>query len=104
MDRRPDPYVRRAVIECVDSLRPSVGVAVAEPQLGPVQRLVESACDVTGVEQSEPDAGLRGGVDQRGTHEVGIVVGSATGLVVHVVELTDGSDAGQCHLCIRRSG
>ena len=48
--------------------------APAEPQLRVVQRLVDSACHITGIEQRDPQPGILGGRDQRLPHRVRIVV------------------------------
>ena len=94
--------------EVLDPLGPAADVAVAEAKLRPGQRLVpggvEPAGQVAGVQQRQPDAGVRGGLAQRLRHRVLVGVPDAARRVVQVVELADRGDAGQGHLGVRRTG
>ena len=102
VDRGADPRAG-PVGERVDALRPGVGVAVGEAPLDLVGRRADPAVQVARVEQRDPDARLRGGVDQRLAHLVRVVVGLTAGAVVQVVELADRGDPGQRHLGERRA-
>ena len=88
--------------------RPPRSVAVTEPDPRAGQRqhpgLVESAGQVTGVEQGDPQARLGGRLDQGAPHRVRVGVGRPVRLVVHVVELAHAGDPGQHHLGVHGAG
>ncbi len=64
--RRADADVAAGRGEGVHPLCPAVGVAVAESSLRPGERgAVDPGAQVAGVQQGDPDAGLRGGGHQR---------------------------------------
>ena len=77
-------------------------------RLDVVQRQVagalESAGEVAGVEQGQPDAGVGGGLDQRLRHRVRVGVRPPPARVVQVVELADAGDPGQRHLGVGGPG
>ena len=68
---------------------PGVGVVVAEPALGALERGVDAARQVGRVEQGDPQAGVAGGRAQGLGHDVRVVVRGAVRAVVQVVELAD---------------
>ncbi len=90
--------------QLVDPRRPAARVAVAVAHLHALRLLAEAAGEVAGVEQGDPDAGVARGTHQGEAHLVGLVVRRAVGLVVQVVELAHGGDAGREHLAVRRPG
>ncbi len=94
---RPGPERRRGGAPSRSAQ--AVRVPVAEPALHPVQRQVaggaQPAGEIAGVEQGEPDPGLRGGLDERVAHRVGVGVRAAARGVVQVVELPHAGVAGQ---------
>ena len=47
----------------------------------------QSARQIAGIEQGQPDAGLRSGLDQRLTHGIGIGVRATVLIMVQIVEL-----------------
>ena len=49
----------------------------------------QSARQIAGIEQGQPDAGLRSGLDQRLTHGIGIGVRATVLIMVQIVELPD---------------
>ncbi len=83
---------------------PRVHGAVAETQLMLAQLDTETACEIAGVEQGQPDARVRGGGRERGAHGGGIGVGHAARRVVQIVELADAGVAGQHHLRVDGAG
>ena len=70
----------------------------------PCGGLAEPAREVAGVEQRDPDPGLRGRRDQRVRHRVRVGVRRPVGLVVQVVELPHAGDPGRDHLAVGRPG
>ena len=105
--RHPDPHPLSGT-EILGPLRPGVGVVVGEPLLHLVERQVtvgaQTAGEVAGVQQGQPDAGVGRGLDQRMAHRVGVGVAPASAIVVQVVELPDRGVAGQDHLGVHRPG
>ena len=89
-----------------DPVGPGVARPVGEPPLHVLERAVaaavQSAGQVAGVEQGQPDAGGARGRPQRLAHRVGVGVGVAARRVVQVVELADRADPGQRHLGVGR--
>jgi hypothetical protein len=79
-------------------------VAVVESLLDAVGSLFETRGQVAGIEQADPQTDIASRRDERLAHRVGVLVRRAIRLVVQVVELTDGIDAGEPHLGIRREG
>ena len=109
VERRADEYAAVARRRCCSASTRSaqrVDRAVAEPLLRPVASGAPSdaGAEIAGVEQGEPDAGVRGRVDQGLAHRVRVGVRPAAGVVVQVVELADRGDAGQRHLGVHRRG
>ena len=80
-------------------VQPGADRAVAEPLLDRVRRRVavpgQTAGEVAGVEQGDPDPGLARGREQRVAHGVRVGVGTAGRRVVQVVELADDRVPGQ---------
>ncbi len=93
MQRRADQDGRRSadlLPQCLDTLRPPVTGAVAEPLLGAGQRCaVRPGTQIAGVEQGEADTGVGGAVDHGVSHGIRVGVVGAAGIVVYVVELAD---------------
>ena len=89
----------------LDALGPPVPGAVAEPQLRACQRRpVGPGTQIAGVEQRESDACGGGAVDHGVSHRIGLGVGGAAGIVVHIVELADRGDARERHLGVHGPG
>jgi hypothetical protein len=95
-------------VQCLGPGRPPPSVAVAEPDLRAGQRQhpgrVESAGQVTGIEQGDPQARLGGRMDQGAPHRVRVGVGHPVRLVVYVVELAHAGNPGQRHLGVHGAG
>ena len=86
-------------------VRPGLGVAVREAQLRmPRGRLHQRRLQVARIDQGDSQAGVRRRGEQRLAHRVRILVAATTTVVVEVVELADGGDAGQRHLRVGRPG
>ena len=103
VDRGGHPEVV-VVLHHADPVRPALRVLVVEPPLHPLQRHVDAAAQVAGVEQREPDAGGAGGLAQRLSHRVRVAVPGAAGAVVQVVELPHAGDPGERHLGVHGGG
>ena len=90
------------VVEEADPSLPAINVTVAEAGLYRIQRKMagcgQPAGQIAGIEQGEPDAGLRSGLDQRLTHGIGIGVPAAVQIVVQIVELPHDGVSGLRHL------
>src|SRR3954471_14704808 len=84
--RHPEPLV---VAHHADAVGPALGVLVVEPALDTLERHVDAAAQVAGVEQGEPDAGGPARLAQRLPHRVGVAVAGPARTVVQVVELPD---------------
>src|SRR5699024_7531923 len=82
---------------------PRIGVAVAEPQLHTLWRLIESRGQIAGVQQADPDAGVTRGGDQRFFHGMWFGIRCAVWAVVHIVELPDAAGAGQGQCAVGRA-
>ncbi len=103
VDRRADAGMCRRG-QPVHALGPVGRGSVGEPHLRALQVDTETACQITRVEQGDPDPGIGGRGDERLAQGVGFRVRCPVRGVVHVVELADTCDAGQGHLGIRRPG
>ena len=97
MDRGADAD-QRTVGEPVDARGPRVDVAVAEALLHRGGLGADPAVQVARVEQRQPHARLLGARQHRRAHRVRVVVRSAAGPVVDVVELADERHPGERHL------
>ena len=102
-DAYPDHFV-----ELAHPGLPVINISVAETGLHRIQRKMagcgQPAGQIAGVQQCEPDAGLRGGLDQRLAHGIGIGVRAAALIMVQIVELPDDCVSGLRHLGEHRSG
>ena len=79
------------IVEKADPGLPAINITVAEASLYRIQRKMagcgQSARQIAGIEQGQPDAGLRSGLDQRLTHGIGIGVRATVLIMVQIVEL-----------------
>ena len=73
-------------------------IAIAEAALDTFGLSAEPGRDIAGVQEPDPDTGVIGRSQERPTHLVRIGVRAAIGLMVEVVEFTDGRDAASTHL------
>ena len=107
----PACRVRHRPSQVVDPASPACGIAIVEASLFWTNRRVsagccgvESAAQVKGVEQGQPDPNIGRSSRHRDPHCIGIVVGASALLVVQVVELADHPDSGECHFREDRTG
>ena len=99
----PSELPRRPAAPGRELLGPGVRVAVAETQLGAVERGAEAACEVAGVQQGEPMRRRPRRPAARPPWRAGRST-AAAGAVVDVVELADRGDPGQRHLRVHGAG
>ena len=92
----------RPAAQAVDALEERLDVGVAEAALARLRRHVGSVAPavavISGGQQHDLDPGLLRRLRHGDRHRVRLRVGRAVGLVVDVVELTDGAVAGVHHL------
>ena len=102
VDRRADPHGVR-VAQRVDALRPRLRASIGETPLRALDGRPDSAVEVAGVDQRQPDPGVRRRRHQHPAHLVRVVVRGAARPMVQVVELADGRDPREGHLRVGRA-
>ncbi len=102
--RYPDPHVVVRCVardQCLDVGETSLELVVEEAQLRAGRRTTRSVASVDDAQEGDPEAGVLGGTDHGIAHDRTVCVRRSIRLVVHVVELADGQNAGSRELAVR---
>ncbi len=84
-------------LEVFEAVKEGVDVGFDEASLAGVDGFLESGAGVGDAEEDDADSDSLGGGDDAVGEFIGVGVGCAVGLVVKVVEFSDGGDTGHEH-------